>query len=157
MNSYMSVSRWSRALLVAAVVVAPAVAGAQAPAPGAKIGLQDAISLALRQSVQVRQSEYAVASKQAAFLPTLSLNTSTARSVGRAGGSSSFAGTSSTAQSLSTGISSQLVLFDGLRNVNELRAAKLDVAASTNELTRARQTAVYTVATDYLTKGGFLK
>jgi outer membrane protein len=151
----MSVSSWGRALLVAAVVVAPAVAGAQAPAPGAKIALQDAIALALRQSVQVKQSENAVASsnttvesKQSAFLPTLSLNTSTARSVGRAG-SGSLAG-SSTAQSLSTGISSQLVVFDGLRNVNELRAAKLDVAASTNELTRARQTAVYTVATDYL-------
>jgi len=156
MKSYMSATRWSRALLVAAVVVSPAVAGAQAPAPGAKIGLQDAISLALRQSVPVKQSENAVASssttvesKQAAFLPTLSLNTSTARNIGRAGGSS-FSGTSSTAQSLNTGISSQLVLFDGLRNVNELRAAKLDVAASTNDLTRARQTAVYTVATDYL-------
>jgi len=153
----MSATRWSRALLVAAVVVSPAVAGAQAPAPGAKIGLQDAIALALRQSVSVKQSENAVASssttvesKQAAFLPTLSLNTSTARSIGRGGAGSSFSGTSSTAQSLNTGVSSQLVVFDGLRNVNELRAAKLDVSASTSELTRARQTAVYTVATDYL-------
>ena len=112
MNAYMSASRWSRALLVAAVVVTPAVAGAQAPAPGAKIGLQDAIALALRQSVDVKQSENAVASssttvesKQGAFLPSLSLNSSTARSVGRAG-SSSLAGGSSTAQSLNTGISS---------------------------------------------------
>ena len=156
MKSYMSATRWSRALLVAAVVVSPAVAGAQTPAPGAKIGLQDAIALALRQSVDVKQSENAVASnsatvesKQGAFLPSLSLNTSTARSVGRAG-SSSIGGSSSTAQSLSTGLSSQFVVFDGMRNVNELRAAKLDVAASSSDLTRAKQTAVYTVATNYL-------
>jgi outer membrane protein len=152
----MSATRWSRALLVAAVVVAPAVAGAQAPAPGAKIGLQDAIALALRQSVSVKQSENSVASssatvesKQGAFLPSLALNTSTARTIGRAGGNS-FQGTSATAQSLNTGLSAQLVVFDGMRNVNELRAAKLDVAANTSDLTRARQTAVYTVATDYL-------
>jgi len=138
-------------------MVAPSVVGAQAPAPGAKIGLQDAIDLALRQSVDVKQSENAVASssttvqsKQGAFLPSLSLNSATARSVGRSG-SSSIAGASSTAQSLSTGISSSLVVFDGMRNVNELRQAKLDVTASTNDLTRARQTAVYTVATNYLT------
>ncbi len=157
MNAYMSASRLSRVLLVAAVVVSPAVAGAQAPAPGAKIGLQDAIELALRQSVTVKQSENAVASssttvqsKQGAFLPSLSLNSSTARSVGRAG-SGNIAGGTSTAQSLSTGISSQLVVFDGLRNVNELRQAKLDVTANTNDLTRAKQTAVYSVATNYLT------
>jgi outer membrane protein len=157
MNAYMSASRWSRALLVAAMVTTPAVAGAQAPAPGAKIGLQDAITLALQQSLTVKQSENAVASasttvgsKQAAFLPTLSLNTSTARNVGRAG-SSNIVGASSTAQSLNTGISSQLVVFDGLRNVNELRQAKLDVTANSNDLTRAKQTAVFTVASDYLT------
>src|SRR5204862_2690541 len=42
-------------------------------------------------------------------------------------------------------------VFDGMRNVNELRQAKLDVTASTNDLTRTRQTAVFTVATNYLT------
>ena len=157
MNAYMSASRWSRALLVAAVVVAPSVVGAQTPAPGAKIGLQDAIALALRQSVDVKQSENSVASsnatvesKQGAFLPSVALNSSTARSVGRAG-SGSLAGASSTAQSLNTGISASFVVFDGMRNVNELRQAKLDVSANTNDLTRTRQTAVYTVATNYLT------
>ncbi|HEX7978221.1 MAG TPA: TolC family protein [Gemmatimonadaceae bacterium] len=154
----MSATRWSRALLVAAVVVSPAVAGAQTPAPGTKIGLQDAISLALRQSLDVKQSENSVASssatvesKQSAFLPSVALNSSSARTVGRAGSGSGLSGSSSTAQSLNAGISAQLVVFDGLRNVNELRAARLDVAANTNDLTRARQTAVYTVATNYLT------
>lgn len=155
MNAYTSASRWSRALLAAAIVAAPAAAGAQATAPGAKIGLQDAIAIALRQSVLVKQSENALASStngvsqaRNAFLPTLALNTSSARSVGRAGTSSIG---SSTSQSLNTGLSSSLTVFDGLRNVNELRQAKLDVTANTGDLTRARQTAVYTVASNYLT------
>ena len=58
---------------------------------------------------------------------------------------------SSTSQSLNTGLSSSFTVFDGLRNVNELRQAKLDVSANTSDLTRARQTAVYTVASNYLT------
>jgi len=142
-------------LLAAAIVAAPTVGGAQAPAPGAKIGLQDAIEIALRQSVLVKQSENAVASSTTgvseaknAFLPTLALNTSSARSVGRAGTSTIG---SSSSQSLNTGLSSSITVFNGMRNVNELRQAKLDVTASTSELTRARQTAVYTVASNYLT------
>jgi outer membrane protein len=152
---------WHVALLAAALLTAPDVSRAQAASPsvaGQPIGLQDAIAIALRQNVAVKQSENAVASsnatidsKQSAFLPTLSLGTSTARTIGRAGGASFGNGISGSGQSLSTGISSSLVVFDGLRNVNELRQAKLGATASTSDLTRARQTAVYTVANDYLT------
>jgi outer membrane protein len=160
MNAYTSVPRWSVALLAAAMVAMPVVAGAQAVAApattaGKPIDLQSAIGIALRQSVLVKQSENAVASSTTgvsqarnAFLPSLSLNTSSARSVGRSGTNT---GLSSSSQSLNTGLSSSLVVFDGLRNVNELRQARLDVTATTSELTRARQTAVFTVASDYLT------
>ena len=155
MHAYTSALRVGRVLLAVALVAAPAVAGAQATAPGAKIGLQDAIAIALRQSVLVKQSENALASStngvsqaRNAFLPSLALSTSSARSVGRAGTSAIG---SSTSQSLNTGLSSSLTVFDGLRNVNELRQAKLDVTANSGDLTRARQTAVYTVASNYLT------
>jgi outer membrane protein len=159
MNAYMKTSAaWTRAMLAIALLAVPAGSHAQsASAPTQLIGLQDAIGIALRQNLTVKQSENTVASsyatvdsKQSAFLPSLSLNTSTARTVGRSGGGS-FGGASSTAQSLNTGVSSSLVVFDGLRNVNELRGAKLDVAASSSDLERAKQTAVFTVATDYLT------
>ena len=165
MKSYRSAtSGWSRVLrtgvLGAAALIAPVAAHSQsatatAATAGKPIDLQDAIAIALRQSVLVRQSENAVASSNTgvsaaknAFLPSLSLNTSSARSVGRAGTNTIG---SSSSQSLSTGLSSQLVVFDGMRNVNDLRQAKLDVTANTSELTRARQTAVYTVASNYLT------
>jgi outer membrane protein len=52
---------------------------------------------------------------------------------------------------MNAGISSSFVLFDGLRNITELRQARLDVNASTSDLTRMRQTVVFTVASDYLT------
>ena len=162
MKAYTSAPGWSRALLVAAMVASPAVVRAQTASPAASaaaagrpIDLQTAIGIALRQSVLVKQSENAVASSETgvsqarnAFLPSLSLNTSSARSVGRSGANT---GLSSSSQSLNTGLSSSLVVFDGLRNVNELRQARLDVTANTSELTRARQTAVFTVASDYLT------
>src|SRR5215207_7370745 len=165
MNAYTSVPKgWSSALVAgvlgAAALLTPVAAQAQsattpAATTGKPIGLQDAIGVALRQSVLVKQSENAVASSNTgvsaaknAFLPSLALNTSSARSVGRSGTNSIG---SSSSQSLSTGLSSQLVVFDGLRNVNDLRQAKLDVTANTSELTRARQTAVYTVASNYLT------
>ncbi|HKH90234.1 MAG TPA: TolC family protein [Gemmatimonadaceae bacterium] len=165
MNAYTSVPKgWSSALVAgvlgAAALLTPVAAQAQsattpAATTGKPIGLQDAIGIALRQSVLVKQSENAVASSNTgvsaaknAFLPSLALNTSSARSVGRSGTNSIG---SSSSQSLSTGLSSQLVVFDGLRNVNDLRQAKLDVTANTSELTRARQTAVYTVASNYLT------
>jgi outer membrane protein len=165
MNAYTSglVARSRRLFgtaLGAALLLAPAVAGAQSAGTpvvaGQAIRLQDAIAIALRQSVSVKQSENVVASSEAtvgskknALLPSLSLNTSSARSVGRSGSSS--IGGSSSSQSLSTGLSSSLVVFDGLRNVSEIRQAKLDLSANTGDLTRARQTAVFTVASDYLT------
>ena len=122
MHAYTSASRVGRVLLAVALVTAPAVAGAQATAPGAKIELQDAIAIALRQSVLVKQSENALASStngvsqaRNAFLPSLALSTSSARSVGRAGTSTIG---SSTSQSLNTGLSSSLTVFDGLRNIH---------------------------------------
>jgi outer membrane protein len=145
------------ALLAAPTASAQSVAAATTvAAPSAKpIDLQAAIGIALQQNVAVQQSENAVASdaavvssRKSALLPSLSLNTSTAQSLGR---STSALGTSASTQSMNAGVSSSFVLFDGLRNVNELRQARLDVNASTSDLTRTRQTVVFTVASNYLT------
>ena len=123
---------------------------------GTPIDLQSAIGIALQQNVLVLQSANAVASdaaivssRKSSLLPSLSLNTSTAQSLGRA--STSTLGTSASTQSMNAGISSSFVLFDGLRNLNELRQARLGVNASSSDLTRTRQTVVFTVASDYLT------
>jgi outer membrane protein len=124
----------------------------------ATITFDDAIAIALRQNTTLRHSENAAAmsatdvtSKKSAFLPTLSLVTNSAQNVGRSLSQLDGAVSNQTSQSLSTGLSSSVVLFDGLRNVSELRAARSSEAASNSDLTRARQTTVFTVASDFLT------
>ena len=124
----------------------------------ATITFNDAIAIALRQNTALKQSENAaamsaadVASRQSAFLPSLSIVTSSAANVGRNFSPIDGSISNQTSHSLSTGLSSSVVLFDGLRNVNELRAARLSESASSSDLTRARQTTVFTVASDFLT------
>ncbi len=166
MNAYVVPRTSLRALIAAATLAGsllarPARAQSTVVTPSAAtattkpIDLQSAVAIALRQNVSVRQSENAVASsnavvggRQSALLPSLSLNTSTAQSLGRA--STTSIGGSSSTQSMNAGITSSLVVFDGLRNINELRQARLDVSASSSDLARTRQTVVFTVASNYL-------
>ncbi|HEY2025484.1 MAG TPA: TolC family protein, partial [Gemmatimonadaceae bacterium] len=169
MNAYIDtiLGRRGRHVAVAAGVIASAmvgpVAGAQAaplPAPATAtrtITFDDAVAIALRQNTLVRQAENAsamtatdVSSKKSAFLPSLSLNVGSTENVGQSFGTSAGSLASQTSRSLNTGLSSSIVLFDGLRNVSELRQAQLEESAGTSDLTRAKQTAVFTVSSNYL-------
>jgi outer membrane protein len=58
--------------------------------------------------------------------------------------------TTSATQSLNGGISSSVTLFDGMKNVSLLKQAQLDESAGAQDLTRARQTAAFTVASNFL-------
>ena len=53
-------------------------------------------------------------------------------------------------QSVNAGISSSVTLFNGLQNVATLHEAEKNQDASTLDLTRAKQTTVFTVASNYL-------
>jgi outer membrane protein len=158
-------TRTSALLAALAVAAAPSL-GAQTPqapqtapaaAPAQRITFDEAIAIALRQNVAVRQAENAAAVQGAAvdqqklqFLPNLSLNVSGANDVGRSFNQSEGVVLNQATQSLSTGVSSSVTLFDGLRNVSNLRQARLGEAASEQDLARARQTAVFTVASNFL-------
>jgi outer membrane protein len=158
--------RWASATAIAfaaSTLAAPAaraqattVASAGAAAPKT-ITFNEAIAIALRDNTTLKQSENAAAlsatvvtEKKSAFLPSLSLVTSGAENLGSNFSPIDGSVSNQTSHSMSTGLSSSLVLFDGLRNVSELRQAKLSEAASSSELTRARQTTVFTVASDFL-------
>lgn len=130
---------------------------AAAPAGGPRITLADAVRIALRQNTTVRQAENADALSAAAvrqqrlqFLPSLRLSTSGAQNIGRTFSESEGTIVSQNTQSLTAGVSSSLTLFDGLANVASLRQASLAGDASGQDLTRARQTAAFTVASNYL-------
>jgi outer membrane protein len=84
------------------------------------------------------------------FLPDLRLSASTANAVGRTFSQSDGALLNQSTQSLNLGVSSSVTLFDGFRNVANLKAAQLNQDASLSELDRAKQTAVFTVASQFL-------
>jgi outer membrane protein len=141
-------------IVIPAAIALAAPLGAQ---PAQKITLDDAISIALRQNVAVRQAQNsaalgtaAVQQQKLAFLPSLSLSVSGANDVGRNFNQSVGSVTTSATQSLSTGVSSSVTLFDGMKNVTLLKQAQLGESAGEQDLTRAKQTAVFTVASNYL-------
>ncbi|MEO7085760.1 MAG: TolC family protein [Gemmatimonadaceae bacterium] len=119
-------------------------------AAGVSITLADAIRIALTQNSSVRVSRNAVALDSLTvrqfrnqFLPSLSASSQSSQGFGN--GSS---GRNSLASS--AGLSTGIILYNGRQNVNSLHEAELNLQASGHDLTRVRQTIVFTVATDFL-------
>ena len=118
------------------------------------ITLQDAIAIALSQNNVTRFARnnvlldsLSVRSARNAFLPNLSAGSTTSQGFGA---KSSGSGSQANSLSFSAGLSSNATIYNGRQNVNTLRQAKLNVRASGEEFGRARQTVVFTVASDYL-------
>jgi outer membrane protein len=122
-----------------------------------QIRFDDAVGIALRQNVAIRQAENATAidatnvrQQQLQFLPDLRFNVSGSGNVGRSFNQTEGRITDQTTQSMSSGVSSSVTLFNGGQNVANLRAARLGEQASNQDLTRTRQTVVFTVASNFL-------
>jgi len=131
---------------------------AAAPGGATTITFDQALQLALRQNTTVRQAENAAAlgtatvqAQRLQFLPNLQLSTTGSQNVGRSFSESQGSIINQGTQSLTAGISSTVTLFDGFSNVASLRQANLASDASAQDLTRARQTAAFTVASNFLT------
>ena len=128
------------------------------PAAAKPITFDDAVGIALRQNTTLKQSANAAAlsasqvtSRKNQFLPSLSVSTSTAQTLGRNFNQAEGRIVDATTQSLNLGVSSSVTVFDGFQNTSALHEAQASAAASTNELARARQTTVFTVASNFLT------
>jgi outer membrane protein len=162
----MSLFRHSSFIMAAAAVAASA-AGAltfarplraqQPTSAGTSITFDDAIGLALKQNISVRQaqntadlSDANVRQQKMQLLPDLRMSVSGADNVGRNFSQSDGAIVNQQTQSLSSGLSSSLTLFDGGKTRAAIRSAQSSSNASENDLTRAKQTAVFTVASDYV-------
>jgi outer membrane protein len=144
--------------LTAGALAAASAAGAQAGGgTPQRITYDDAVAIALKQNVSVKQAENAaelnnatVSQQQKAFLPSLSLNVTGSNNVGRNFSQSEGTIINQQSQALSTGLSSSLTLFDGGKNISNLRSARADQEASEQDLTRTRQSAVFTVASNFV-------
>ena len=113
------------------------------------ITFAEALRIATQRNVTLRQSQNAaalddVALQQArlAFLPALGASSAAARTFG----APDDAGT----RSVDASASASLTLFDGLGDLASLRSAKLSQAAGRSDLQRSRETAVFTVSSNFL-------
>jgi outer membrane protein len=138
-----------------AAVTAPAQA-APATAP-TTITFDDAVRIALRQNTAVLQAQNSsaldaatVRQQKLQFLPDVRLSTSASQNLGRNFSETEGAIVNQTTQSVSAGISSSVTLFNGLQNVASLKQAQLGEEAGESDLARAKQTAVFTVASNFL-------
>src|SRR5918997_2131520 len=118
-----------------ALVAAPLAAQQAAPR---RITFDDAVGLALRQNVTVRQAQNAteleqttVRQQQLQFLPDLRFNVSGPGNLGRNFNQTEGTIVDQTTGSMSTGISSGITLWNGGANNAHLPAARLGEPAST--------------------------
>lgn len=140
-------------LALAALLCAPAVAAQETRT----ITFDEALRIALEQNGTLRLAENAAAmnsvavrEQQMQFLPDLRVGTQSSQRYGRYFNEGEGRISNETTHSLSAGVSSSVVLFDGLRNVASLRGAQLSRTAGLGELERTRQTVVFNVTSNYL-------
>ena len=149
---------------LAATVASPLMAQQKQAGPPANdnqtVTFSDAIAMALKQNVSVKQAENAaqlgdatVKQQKMQLLPNLQFNVTGAENVGGSLAQSAGAAAgilNQQTQSLSSGVSTSLTLFDGGKTLSNIRAAEASDDASSKDLTRAKQTAVFTVASDFV-------
>src|SRR4051794_19390475 len=152
---------WIRARLgaraIALLGVLSALPGALSAQQAKAITFDDAIKIALERNGTLRLaknsasvSDLSVTQSKMAFLPDLRFSTSTGADIGRNFNQGEGTITNTSTQSLNLGVSSSVTLFNGGRNVADLKAAQLDNAATDQDLKRATQTVVFSVASNYL-------
>ncbi len=145
--------------LVCAALV-PGVSRAQgeaSTAPVRRVTFGDAVRIALRQNITLRQAENVTAQtavvvqqQRNQFLPNLSFNSNTSGNVGQSFNQTAGRLVNQTSQTLNGGVTSNVTLFNGFQNLSLLKQARFGESASTAELARARQTTVFTVASNFL-------
>lgn len=144
--------------MVAVLALCSPAAGRAQTAPARQvITYSDALRLAQQRNLALRQAENGVASDavsvrqaRSQLLPDVRFTTQGSQSYGRNFNQNDGAIVNTSAQTMNAGVSSNLTLFDGLKNVSNIRAAQANQTASEQSAGRARQTAVFTVASNFV-------
>lgn len=126
------------------------------PAEGALWSLDDCISYAQRnntdvqqRAIQVEQQQTELSTAKFSRLPNLNASIGADASFGRTlAGDNTYRDNNQTSGSL--GVSASMPLFEGLRIKNRIRGGKLDLAASVQDLERAREDVQVNIMTLYL-------
>jgi outer membrane protein len=121
------------------------------------ITYDEAVRIALEQNSALRQAVNAAAlgdidvqQARNQFLPNLGFSAQAGQSYGRSFSASQGETVNTAAHSANFNLNSGVTLFDGFSNIASLHAAQLSGKASQLDVKRARETVVFTVASDYL-------
>lgn len=146
----------NRSVVILAVLSLAAGAAAQA-ADTRIVTFGEAMRIALEGNLDLKQAEnFAATSKIAVsearmqFVPDLRFSTSTSQNFGRNFDENEGRIVNQSSRSASLGVNSGVTLFDGFANTASLRQAQLEDRATDLDLGRARETVVFTVASNFL-------
>lgn len=119
--------------------------------------LQECVTYALEHNISIKQSELdlktAEINKKDAvgnFLPSLNASSSYSWSIGLTQDPTTFDAVNATSKTLSGGISSNITLYDGLRNLNQLYRSNLEITASQYQLDKMKDDISLYVANAFL-------
>ncbi len=122
-----------------------------------KVTFADAIQIALKQNLTVRQAENTLELQQATvsqlrqtLLPSFGFSVGGNDVVGRQFNTNEGRITTQQTQSVSPGVGSNFLVFDANRTTASIRSARANTDAALFDLSRTRQTAVFNVASDFV-------
>jgi outer membrane protein len=142
--------------VAASIATLSAAASAQQAQPVERITFEQAIDLALKQNLQVRQAEnnleladISFDQSRMSYKPNLQFGMSGNNNFGRAFDLTTGSISNEMKQSASSNVQSSYQLFDPTRSAN-VAAQRASSVATESDLARARQTAVYNVALNFV-------
>ncbi|MGC1630773.1 MAG: TolC family protein [Gelidibacter sp.] len=119
--------------------------------------LSECVAYALENNISVKQSELDIKVAQIGkkdaignFLPSLSASTSYSWNIGLSQDPITFSAVTATSKTLSGGISSNITLYDGLRNLNQLYRSNLEIVARQYQLDKMKEDISLLVANSFL-------
>jgi outer membrane protein len=122
-----------------------------------QITIEDAIQIALDQSINIQQAQNNLQRNQAdirsargAFLPNLNASSSLNRSTGQQFNQSTLQLETFTQYSMSGNITSNVPLFTGWQNISNLRRAGIDRDAAENDFERLKEETIFQTVTEFL-------
>jgi outer membrane protein len=122
-----------------------------------QISLEEAISLALENSISIQQAQNNLVRNEAdvrraygAFMPNLNASSNANRSTGQQFNQSILALDSFTQNSINASLNTNMPIFTGWQNISNLRAARIDRDASQNDFERLREDIIFETASEFL-------
>ncbi|MEQ9441583.1 MAG: TolC family protein [Cyclobacteriaceae bacterium] len=118
---------------------------------------EEAVSIALRENLQIQQQQNILRTAEvqrsqayAQFLPEVGISANAQRQIGRAPDPNTLRLVDATSNFLSTGISAELIIFNGFANINQLKQAQAMAENQFYIINSTKQEVMFNVSQRYL-------